>query len=151
LYEPISPLKDLESDSLEGISYELSLSKRKWGILCLYRQPSMKDNILEHYIIKSLDNLYINFDHMICIRDLNYDMLKKDESKCISNICDSFNLFSKRTNMLYKKTFAYFNWCNTYKFNIAKHIGIEENEQDTYTHLSKDKINSNRPQSQQFG
>jgi hypothetical protein len=39
----------------------------------------MKDTIFEHYITKCLDNMYINFDEIMCIGDLNYYMLKKEK------------------------------------------------------------------------
>jgi hypothetical protein len=40
------------------------------------------------------------------------------------------------------------NTLNSFYVNIAKNIGIAENEQDTFTHPSTDKINNNCPQSQ---
>ena len=41
---PARRLKDLESKYLENITYEVTLNKQKWSILCVYRPPSMKDS-----------------------------------------------------------------------------------------------------------
>ena len=68
------------------------MNKRKWGILCLYRQPSLQDSIFEKEITTCLDKMYINFDHVKCIGDLNYDLLRKEKCKTLTNICDNFNL-----------------------------------------------------------
>ena len=68
------------------------MSKRKWGILCLYRQPSLQDSVFEKEMTLCLDKMYIDFEHVICIGDLNYDLLKKDKCKTLTNICDNFNL-----------------------------------------------------------
>ena len=39
---PFKRRKDLESDEVESICFELSMKKRKWGIIGAYRQPSTK-------------------------------------------------------------------------------------------------------------
>ena len=36
--------------------------------------------------------MFINYDNIICIGDLNYDLLIKEKSKPLTNICDNFNL-----------------------------------------------------------
>ena len=68
------------------------MNKRKWGILCLYRKPALHDSIFEQQITNCLDKMYIAFDHIICIGDLNYDLLKTEKCRPLTNICDNFNL-----------------------------------------------------------
>ena len=40
---PARRRKALESKCLENITYEETLNKLKWSILCVYRPPSMQD------------------------------------------------------------------------------------------------------------
>ena len=47
---PAKRRTDLESKDIECICVELNMNKRKWGILCLYRQPSLQDSIFEKEI-----------------------------------------------------------------------------------------------------
>ena len=41
---PAHRRKDLESKSLENITYEVILNKSKWSIMCVYRPPKMQDS-----------------------------------------------------------------------------------------------------------
>ena len=36
--------------------------------------------------------MYIAFDHINCIGDMNYDLLKTDKCRPLINKCDNFNL-----------------------------------------------------------
>ena len=89
---PFKRRKDLECEEVETICYELSMSKRKWCIMGAYRPPSMKNQNFESDLTKYLDKMLINYENLICIGDLNYDLLSKDKSKPLTNICDNFNL-----------------------------------------------------------
>ena len=89
---PFKRRKDLECEEVETICYELSMSKRKWCILGTYRPPSMNNQNFESDLTKYLDKMFINYDNIICIGDLNYDLLIKEKSKPLTNICDNFNL-----------------------------------------------------------
>ena len=89
---PFKRRKDLECEEVETICYELSMSKRKWCILGAYRPPSMNNQNFESDLTKYLDKMFINYDNIICIGDLNYDLLIKEKSKPLTNICDNFNL-----------------------------------------------------------
>ena len=64
---PFKRRKDLMCKTLECICFELNLGRRKWAILCVYRQPSMKDTELENFITTCLDKIYIHFENVICI------------------------------------------------------------------------------------
>lgn len=72
---PVKWRKDTESKNIECICYELNMTKRKCGILCLYRQPNMKDSEFEKHLTNCLDKMHIHFDfdNVMCIGDLNYD------------------------------------------------------------------------------
>ena len=89
---PVKRRTDLESKDIESICIELSMNKRKWGILCLYRKPTLQDCVFEQQFTNCLDKMYISFDHIICIGDLNYDLLKADKCRPLTNVCDNFNL-----------------------------------------------------------
>ncbi|KAL4221876.1 hypothetical protein ACF0H5_017928 [Mactra antiquata] len=71
---------DLECPNIECMCYELSLNKRKWTILGLYKPPSTKDSTFIEDISVSLIKLFLKYDHVIALGDLNFD-LGKDE-KC---------------------------------------------------------------------
>ena len=73
---PFKRRKDLECEEVENICYELSMSKRKWCILGAYRPPLMKNQSFEIDLTKCLDKMFISYENLICIGDLNYDLLK---------------------------------------------------------------------------
>ena len=52
----------------------------------------MNNQNFESDLTKYLDKMFINYDNIICIGDLNYDLLIKEKSKPLVNICDNFNL-----------------------------------------------------------
>jgi hypothetical protein len=83
---------DLESEQLQSICLELEMQKRNWGILFVYRPPSLSDTTFESNITICLDKMLMNFDNLLTICDINYDLLKQEKSKTILNIMDSFDL-----------------------------------------------------------
>ena len=83
---------DPECQEVETICYELSMAKRKWCIVGTYRKPSLESQVFENDFAKSLDQIFLKFDHVICLGDLNYDLLRKDKSQPLTNICDTFSL-----------------------------------------------------------
>ena len=89
---PFKRRKDLECQEIETICYELSMAKRKWCIVGAYRKPSLENKVFENDITKSLDQIFLKFDHVICLGDLNYDLSRNDKSQPLINICDTFNL-----------------------------------------------------------
>ena len=66
--------------------------KRKWCIVGAYRKPSLENQVFENDLTKSLDQIFLKFDHVICLGDLNYDLLRNDKSQPLTNICDTFSL-----------------------------------------------------------
>ena len=91
---PVRRRKDLESKGLENVCFEFILDKRKWAILFVYRPPSMPDGEFERNITTTLDKLLINFDHIMLIGDLNYDMLSNKRSRTITDLMDNFNFLN---------------------------------------------------------
>ena len=89
---PFKRRKDLECQEIETICYELSMAKCKWCIVGAYRKPSLENKVFENDITKSLDQIFLKFDHVICLGDLNYDLSRNDKSQPLINICDTFNL-----------------------------------------------------------
>ena len=89
---PFKRRKDLECEELETICYELAMAKRKWGIIGSYRQPSMKNQTFESDMTKCLDKMFIHYENLICIGDLNYDILRNDKCQPLNNIYDNFSL-----------------------------------------------------------
>ncbi|KAL4226878.1 hypothetical protein ACF0H5_014857 [Mactra antiquata] len=71
---------DLECSDIECMCYELSLNKRKWAILGLFKPQSTKDSTFIEDISVSLNRLFLKYDHVIAAGDLNFD-LSRDE-KC---------------------------------------------------------------------
>ena len=78
---PARRRKDLESKSLENITYEVILNKNK-----LYRPPKMQ-----------------NSDQYMVIGDLNYDLLCETKGKPLVNIMELFDL----SRWIQKSTFFY--------------------------------------------
>ena len=74
---PFKRRTNLECQEVETICYELSMANRKWCIVGAYRKPSLENQVFENDIIKSLDQIFLKFDHVICLGDLNYDLLRK--------------------------------------------------------------------------
>ena len=66
---------DLESAIIESIVIKTTVCDRKWAILCCYRTPSLSDNIFTNDFTVCMDNLHVQFDNIIVIGDLNYDLM----------------------------------------------------------------------------
>lgn len=65
----------------------------------------MKNQNFEADLTKSLDKMFINYENLICVGDLNYELLKI-EKKCqpLVNVYDNFNLdFLKKELTRYTK------------------------------------------------
>lgn len=89
---PIRRRKDLECEHIETLCYELNMDKRKWGIMCSYRSPSVPDSLFERDITTCLDKMLLSFDHIVVYGDLNYDELCPAKHKLLKHIQDIFNL-----------------------------------------------------------
>ena len=78
---PAHRRKDLESKSLENITYEVILYKSKWSIMCVYRPPKMQDSEFSQEFTNNLDKYITLFDQYMVIGDLNYDLLSETKGK----------------------------------------------------------------------
>ena len=72
-------LKDLETNLSETISTEITISKKKWFCMSVYRPPSSSniDTFFTELTI-SLSKAVKKFDNLIIIDDLNIDITKED-------------------------------------------------------------------------
>lgn len=70
-------------------------------------QSSMKYSYLKNNLTNCLYQMCIHFDNVICISDLNYNLLKKETCKPIRNIClvNVVNVIKNPT--WFTKTFAH--------------------------------------------
>ena len=82
---------DLESDQLEGITYEVNIGQNKWAFVCMYKPPSLDDDLLNSECIKVLDKCTTIADKLLVIGDLNYDMLDKSKSKPLTDLSNLFD------------------------------------------------------------
>ena len=62
---PFKRRTDLKCQRVETICYELSMSKRKWRILGAYRRPTLENKLFECDMTKTLDQIFMKFDHII--------------------------------------------------------------------------------------
>jgi hypothetical protein len=72
---PVSRKTKLESEILENISVEVHINKNKWLVMGIYKPPSMSDNDCSTLFIKNIDQCIINYDNIIVMCELNFDML----------------------------------------------------------------------------
>ena len=72
---PVSRKTNLESETLENFSVEVHINKNKWLVMGIYKPPSISDNDLSTLFIKNIDQCIINYDNIIVMGDLNFDML----------------------------------------------------------------------------
>jgi len=89
---PCSRKIDHESENLENISLEIHLNKSKWLIMGIYKPPSMQDNTFNEYFTTNLDKCTMNYDNILVIGDLNFNMLNETKCKTLNDLCDVFNL-----------------------------------------------------------
>ena len=89
---PFRRRKDLECEHLESICFELALNKRKWGILAVYKPPNTKNELFSTDLSKTLDKMFVKYNNILTIGDLNFDLNKKDKCKPLSQLCDNYNL-----------------------------------------------------------
>ena len=84
--------KDFEFKHIESISVEVNLQNSKLLICGAYKPPSMTDQIFENDCSMTLDKISTKYEHYILLGDLNFDMLCKQKSSPLMNLCDVFDL-----------------------------------------------------------
>ena len=83
---------DLESKTLENITYEVILNKTKWCIICIYRPPNMNDQTFSDDTTTILDKCITHYDNYMVIGDINYDLLCPNKGKVLFDIIELFDL-----------------------------------------------------------
>lgn len=84
--------KNIKSNIVESIVYEVILNKSRWCFLLAYNPPSFNNDCFFDSLGKVLDKCITHYDHFAVIGDLNCDMLSETKSKPLKDFCDSYNL-----------------------------------------------------------
>lgn len=66
----------------ESIFLEMRLKNRTWGLSCNYRPPSLSDALSDTDFSSKLDQIFIKYDYVFVIGDLNYQILVSE--KCLT-------------------------------------------------------------------
>ena len=97
---PARRRKDLESKSLENITYEITLNNSKGSIMCVYRPPKMHESELSQDFTNTQDKCVSLFDNYMVIGESNYDLLCDTNGKPLANIMELFDI----SNLIQKPT-----------------------------------------------
>ena len=54
----------------------------------IYKPPSMSDNYFSTLFIKNIDQCIINYDNIIVMGDLNFDILNDKKCQALKDLCD---------------------------------------------------------------
>ena len=87
---PCKRLKKLESDCIETVVVELSVGKKKWGIISIYRNEDVTVEIFLRTISKTVASLLNTYSNIMIIGDININTLQKDSRgyKKLKEFCD---------------------------------------------------------------
>ena len=81
---------------LEALLFDLRIGQRQFALLSAYKPPSVDNNTFTNELFKVLDQATILSDNIICIGDLNCDILhplhNNRQGKCHLDICDVYDL-----------------------------------------------------------
>jgi hypothetical protein len=69
-----------EFESVESISVEIIMNKKKWLLIGAYIPPTVPENIFTSDFIKCLDQVTCNYDNLNVIINFNYH----DDHKLLS-------------------------------------------------------------------
>lgn len=85
---------DLESTSVETIVLETIFDSKKWACVIAYRSPSITDNVFIEEMHSTLDSIIANYDNVVIMGDLNYDLLRNTSKNPapLIDIMDAFNM-----------------------------------------------------------
>ena len=90
---PSRRLKDMELNSIESIVLEIQFNNNtRLLVAMLYRPPNSSNELFQIEMTNFLDRAYQNYDYIWLLGDLNYDMLHREKSKHLVDLCDNFNL-----------------------------------------------------------
>jgi hypothetical protein len=79
----------------------------------IYKPPSMSDNDFSTLFIKSIDQCILNYDNIIGMGDLNFDMLNDKKCQALKDLCDvlDFSQLVLKPTCLYEKLYPIFGGC----------------------------------------
>lgn len=77
---------------MESIAIDIKIQKRKGLILGTYKPPSVNDTDFCTDFISTIDKVASNYDNLIVVGDLNFDVTSPAKSEALLNVCDVFDL-----------------------------------------------------------
>jgi exonuclease III len=91
---PCRQRQDIKTQGVESIAIEIRLDKDKWLFLNYYRPPNVANNVFTQNMTTCLDKLSGDYDRLVIIGDLNYDLSASDGTKnrTLTDICDIYDL-----------------------------------------------------------
>ena len=89
---PSRRLRSTEPENVEAIHIELQLGECKWLLMANYRPPAQSSKSYVECATKALDVAFTNFDNVILLGDLNFNMLSREKSAPLTDLCDIFDL-----------------------------------------------------------
>ena len=106
----IATTRKVACTHLEALLFDLRIDQRQFA-LCAYKPPSVDNNTFTNELLKVLDQATLLSDNIICIGDLNCDILhplhNNKQGKCLLDICDVYDLdplINKPTRMSENKS-----------------------------------------------
>ena len=83
---------DLEFKDVECIRIELFIGKSKWLLMRAYKPPSLEADIFSSDFQTTMDKIYMTYQNVILMGDLNLDLLDTSNGKAIQDISDLFDM-----------------------------------------------------------
>ena len=93
----IAQQKKFACKQLDNFTY-LRIGQRQFALISAYKPPSVDNNVFTTELSKALDEVFLLIENIICIGDLNSDLLQplsnNKQGKCLLDICDIYDLDS---------------------------------------------------------
>ena len=80
-----------EERTLNLVYFEVILNKTKWIIPCIYRPLNISDNPFFTGLTPNVDKLFTQYDNVMLIGDLNYDLLHYDKGRPLMDFIELFD------------------------------------------------------------
>ena len=94
----IAQQKKFACKQLETILLHLRIGQRQFALISAYKPPSVDNNIFTTELSKALDEAFLLSENIVCIGDLNSDLLQplssNKQGRCLLDICDIYDLDS---------------------------------------------------------
>ena len=91
---PSARREELESPSIEMTCIQITLSRRKWAIISLYRPQRTSTNVFLSELTDSLDVIINRYDNILILGDLNIDLMDPNDQgfNNLVDFCEIFDL-----------------------------------------------------------